>query len=199
MVQKGEKENEYLCAYIVPGGLAEPEPSPSLSVPLLRKYLLAYLPDYMIPAQFVQVRDIPLNPNGKVDTRALHSMGIPLGTGVEYAAPTNEIEKIVANTWKDILQLDKVGIDDNFFDLGGNSINIIHVNSRLKQELQKDIAIVTLFEYPTIRTFLQYLAQQGSGETEAQEMEQFDLMQEEAASMVEQTLQIIDKDDENSE
>jgi amino acid adenylation domain-containing protein/non-ribosomal peptide synthase protein (TIGR01720 family) len=189
----------YLCAYIIPNDPADNDSSQSLSVPRLRKYLLAYLPDYMIPAQFVQVRDIPLTPNGKVDTLALHSMGIPIGTGVEYAPPTNELEKIVANTWKDILQLDKVGINDNFFDLGGNSMNIIHVNSRLKKELQKDIAIVTLFEYPTISTLLQYLAQEGSGEPEAQEMEEYDLMQDEAASMREQTLQIIDTDDEYNE
>jgi amino acid adenylation domain-containing protein len=203
MMQNDEKENKYLCAYIVPVPQVEPGTFPSLSVSRLRAYLLKYLSDYMVPAHFVQIEEIPLTPNGKVDTLALAALGTPLGTplgtGVEYAAPTNEMEKIVANTWKDILQLDKVGINDNFFDLGGNSINIIQVNNRLKQELQKDIAIVTLFEYPTISTFLQYLAQEGSGEPGAQEMEQFDLMQEEAASMMEQTLQIIDKDDEHSE
>jgi acyl carrier protein len=188
-------EDQYLCAYFVPASQVDDDSS--LSVPRLRKYLLASLPDYMIPAQFVQVEHIPLSLNGKVDTRLLHAMGTALGTGVEYVAPGSEMEKIVANTWKDILQLEKVGINDNYFDLGGNSITIIHVNNRLKQELKKEIPIVTLFEYPTISTFVQYLQQDDSGELEVLEREKFESVQDETVSMVEQTLQIIDEIDED--
>jgi amino acid adenylation domain-containing protein/non-ribosomal peptide synthase protein (TIGR01720 family) len=188
-------EDQYLCAYFVPASQVDDDSS--LSVPRLRKYLLASLPDYMIPAQFVQVEHIPLSLNGKVDTRLLHAMGTALGTGVEYVAPGSEMEKIVANTWKDILQLEKVGINDNYFDLGGNSITIIHVNNRLKQELKKEIPIVTLFEYPTISTFVQYLQQDDSGELEVLEREKFESVQDETVSMVEQTLQIIEEIDED--
>ena len=195
LVQEDERGNKYLCAYVVPGGPVETGSSSPLSVPQLRGYLLKYLSDYMVPAHFVQVEKIPLTPNGKLDTGALRSLGIPLGTGVEYAAPFNEKQKITAAVWKDVLELDKVGINDNFFDLGGNSLDIIQVHNRLKQALERDIPIVTLFEYPTIAAFVQYLELEENGGIDEQEMEAFDSVQDEAISFMEQTLRIVDQDD----
>jgi acyl carrier protein len=115
------------------------------------------LPSYMIPSFFVQVDEIPLTPNGKCDRKALAAYGRRLEAGVEYVAPTNELERIIAATWKEVLKLNRVGIHDNFFDLGGNSLNIIQVSVRLKEKLMRDIAAVNLFEYPTISDFSVYL------------------------------------------
>jgi acyl carrier protein len=111
----------------------------------------------MIPARFIQVESIPLTANGKVDKKALDSHTTQLQTGVEYAAPENEDEKKVAGIWAEVLKLEKVGIHDNFFELGGNSLKLIQVNTRLIEIFAKDIPIINMFRYPTIRTLTGYL------------------------------------------
>ena len=68
--------------------------------------------------------------------------GSAVGTGVEYVAPTNEMEKTIANAWKEVLKLDKVGVHDNFFDIGGDSLKAIRLNSRLNDALDKNLSIV---------------------------------------------------------
>ncbi|MCX6582473.1 MAG: amino acid adenylation domain-containing protein, partial [Candidatus Aminicenantes bacterium] len=149
----------HLCAYIV---LKNEEPGVIEKTPdaaELREYLSHRLPDYMIPAHFFLVGKIPLTPNGKVDNKALQASNTLLGTGVEYVAPKSDIERIIAEVWKKLLGLDKVGIHDNFFDLGGNSLSIIRLNSRLKEALpdKKDISVVTLFNHPTVASLVRYL------------------------------------------
>jgi acyl carrier protein len=75
-----------------------------------------------------------------------------------YMPPGNEIEKTIADTWKDVLKLDKVGINDNFFDLGGNSLDIVKVHRRLKSILNKDIPLVSMFRYTTVGYLARYFA-----------------------------------------
>ena len=128
----------------------------------LRNFLKKNLPGYMIPAYFLQLDEMPLTTHGKVDLKALPDIG-PGNLKVEavYAAPVSEIEKTIAGIWKDILQLEKVGIDDNFFDLGGTSLDIIKVNGRLQDVSDKKISVVSMFKYPTIRTLTAYFSQSG--------------------------------------
>ncbi|MCU0288009.1 MAG: amino acid adenylation domain-containing protein, partial [Acidobacteria bacterium] len=130
-----------------------------LNISELKKYLSVKLPAYMIPSQFAQLEKIPLTTNGKVDVKALQAFNKPLETGVEYASPKSNIERIIVEVWKDLLNLDKVGIHDNFFDLGGNSLSIIKLSSRLKEALpdKKDISVVTLFKNPTAASLADYL------------------------------------------
>lgn len=156
MAQGDEPGGQYLCAYIVfnEGGSFEKNPDSSS----LREYLIQSLPGYMIPSHFIEVAEIPLTLNGKLDSKTLTANGKRLGTGVEFVPPQKETEKIIANTWKEILKLDRVGINDNFFEMGGNSINIIQVNLRLKEELNLDIPIVSMFQYPTIGSLANHLA-----------------------------------------
>jgi acyl-CoA synthetase (AMP-forming)/AMP-acid ligase II/acyl carrier protein len=150
----GEGENKSLWAYIV----SERE----LNVGELRKYLSLKLPGYMIPSHFVQVEKIILTPNGKIDRKALMKYeGRQLGAGGTYVAPAAGIEKTVADLWKEVLQLDKVGIHDNFFDLGGNSLNIIQLNNRLKEVLKREIPVALMFRYLTIGSFTKYLVEAG--------------------------------------
>jgi amino acid adenylation domain-containing protein len=118
----------------------------------LKTHLATDLPHYMIPGHFVQVEKIPLTPNGKVDTKALEMIGQKLAVGEKYIAPESELEKIIARIWQEVLDNDKIGTNDNFFDLGGNSLNIVQVNSRLKTSLDRNIPIVDMFQYPTIAT-----------------------------------------------
>jgi acyl transferase domain-containing protein/acyl carrier protein len=150
LVKEDPKEEAYLCAYIVSGK--------TFAAPELREYLAGELPGFMIPAHFVQLEKIPMTPGGKVDRKALLVSGKSLGTGVQYVSPGNEIEKNIAAVWKELLGLDKVGVHDNFFDIGGNSLSMIRLSSRLKKLFKKDIPMVTLFNYPTIASLGKHLS-----------------------------------------
>jgi fengycin family lipopeptide synthetase D len=141
--------NRYLCAYIV----GEEE----LTTAQLREYLSRVLPDYMIPSRFIQLKEIPLNPNGKIDRKALPEPGGSLNTGVDYVAPANEVEKRLAKLWKDIFGLNQVGVNENFFNLGGHSLHIIKLVSAVYQELGIELPIKVIFEYPTIRGMVQFI------------------------------------------
>lgn len=133
------------------------------AVPALKDYLSRLLPHYMVPAHFIPVDHIPATPNGKVDTARLPSPEVVLDT--EYAAPRSEAEKTVAAIWQEELGIDRVGIDDNFFDIGGNSLKMIRLNRRLEERFGRAIDVVELFEYPTIRSFLRYLERDGSSKS----------------------------------
>jgi amino acid adenylation domain-containing protein len=145
------KPEKSLWAYIVLHGGVD------LSVSQLREYLSACLPAHMIPAHYVELEHIPLTRTGKTDRRALDVQGKVLGTGIEYIAPQTSMEETVAVVWKEVLKLDKVGVQDNFFDVGGNSLKIIHLNNRLKDVYQKDIPVALIFQYPTVRSFVRYM------------------------------------------
>jgi len=150
-----ESGDKYLAAYIVPGpAMKEKE----FEVSELREYLLKELPDYMIPSYFVQLEKMPLTPNGKIDRKTLPGPGGNRPKiNVTYAPPKTDKEKIIARLWQDVLKVDKVGVNDNFFDLGGNSMNLIQLNSKLNEAFGEDIAVVDMFRYSTINSFLQFL------------------------------------------
>ena len=130
-----------LCAYYVS--------EKALSVPLLREQLSRELPGYMVPTYFVTLEQMPLTSNGKIDRRALPAPDSTLYARVEYQAPRTEIETQLASIWESVLGAEQIGIRDNFFDLGGDSIKSIQVSSRLNQ-LGYKMEIKHLFKYPTI-------------------------------------------------
>jgi surfactin family lipopeptide synthetase A len=140
VAQTDEQNQLHLCAYFTA--------SESCSIPALRQYLGKELPDYMIPAYFMQMEQLPLNANGKVDKSMLPKPK-QMQTGVEYAAPRNEKERILAELWQEILHLDRVGIRDQFFELGGDSIKAMQIASRLKPYRLK-MRLKDLFQHPTI-------------------------------------------------
>ncbi|MCK4761145.1 MAG: amino acid adenylation domain-containing protein [Candidatus Aminicenantes bacterium] len=140
---------KYLIAYMV---AAE-----EITVSELRRYLTGKLPDYMIPAHFAQVEKIPLTPNGKIDRRALDKYGTKLAGGAIYEEPRNALEEKIAAVWKEILNVEKVGIHDNYFELGGNSLNIIKINRELQEVFQKDIPVVAMFRYTTVHALAGFL------------------------------------------
>ncbi|UCH95690.1 MAG: non-ribosomal peptide synthetase, partial [Candidatus Aminicenantes bacterium] len=152
IAREDDNGNNYLCAYMKLGQGKE------LTVSELRETLLKKIPDYMIPSYFIPLEEFPVTVVGKVDRRKLPLPGgIRTRLGAAYAAPVTETEKTVASVWQEILNLDKVGIHDNFFDLGGTSLDIVRLNTGLKKVLVREIPVVTLFEYPTIHTFTQHL------------------------------------------
>ncbi|MCP4683645.1 MAG: AMP-binding protein, partial [Desulfobacterales bacterium] len=118
----------------------------------LRGFLGETLPDYMIPQRFIHLNALPLNTSGKVDRSALPDPeGIRPRTAVEYVAPGTELEERIADIWQDILGIEQAGIQDNFFELGGHSLTATKVISRIKRELDHDIALKVIFEDPTIQ------------------------------------------------
>jgi iturin family lipopeptide synthetase A len=123
----------------------------------LKQYLSGKLPDYMVPSYFVRVDKIPVNSNGKVDRKALMTLGKLMETGTDYVEPAIGIEKKVAEVWAEILDQENISVNDNFFDLGGNSLKAIQLSSKLMEKLNIEVSVVALFEYLTIRTFSAYI------------------------------------------
>ena len=151
-VKEDADGDKYLCAYIVCD-----KKSPVNAVQL-KEHLSQSLPDYMIPARFVYLEKIPVTPGGKIDRRALPEPGTDRpASGIIYTAPESDIEKKVVGLWKEVLNLGRVGVNDNFFDLGGHSLHIVRLTGRLKEVFAKDIPVTTMFRYPTIRSLVRHL------------------------------------------
>ncbi len=141
VIAREGKSGQELCAYLVA--------SLPLTLGELRSALAQKLPNYMIPAHFVQLPQMPLTPNDKIDRKALPAPEGNALTGGEYVAPRNEAERTLADVWQAVLNADRVGVTDHFFELGGDSIKSIQVSSRLHQAGYK-LEIRDLFKYPTI-------------------------------------------------
>ena len=129
-------------------------------VPQLRDFLKEKLPEYMVPTAFIFLDALPLTPNGKVNRRVL-----PLPESYSthnnlYVAPETELQQTIASTWQTVLDLEKVSINDNFFDLGGHSLLISQVNAQLREKLQRDISVVEMFQYPSISLLAKHLSQE---------------------------------------
>ncbi|MEG4505908.1 amino acid adenylation domain-containing protein [Microcoleus sp. F6_B4] len=143
-----------LVAYIV----ANPEEQ--LAIADLRRYLQGQLPDYMVPAVFVNVEAMPKTPSGKIDRRALPAPDSQRQEQSQsYAAPQSELELLLAGVWSKLLKLDRVGIHDNFFEIGGNSLMTLQVAVQVRTLLGKDLPVVKLFQHPTIAQLANYLNQ----------------------------------------
>jgi amino acid adenylation domain-containing protein len=145
VVLHGEGPDQQLIAWVrLPdeAGLAQ-----------LRPWLQTQLPEYMIPSAFLPVQEIPLTPNGKVDRKRLP---VPKGFARERStatvSPRSGIERQLAKLWSDVLGIDRVGIRDNFFDLGGHSLLLIRVHARMRKDMDVHIPVVDLFRYPTIES-----------------------------------------------
>ncbi|MEU9144178.1 amino acid adenylation domain-containing protein [Streptomyces sp. NPDC048349] len=136
--------NTNLLAYAVPSGRAP------LAAETLRAYLAERLPEYMVPSAVVVLDSLPLTPNGKVDRRALPAPGPAQGTDGAYVAPRNAVEETIAGVWAEVLDLDQVGVHDDFFALGGNSILSVRAAARLREALGITLSLRVLFDTPTV-------------------------------------------------
>jgi amino acid adenylation domain-containing protein/non-ribosomal peptide synthase protein (TIGR01720 family) len=150
VVLEDEFAGSSLCGYVVAG-------KELLSIEL-KKELRESLPDYMIPLYFVQLDELPLSSNGKIDRKALPKPDSSIGTGIEYEVPRNESEEVIAKIWSEVLDEEEVGIYDNFFELGGHSLNGTVVISRIRKELNVDLPLQELFKTPTIAGISEYLS-----------------------------------------
>jgi amino acid adenylation domain-containing protein len=118
----------------------------------LRRRLLERLPEYMVPGHFVQMEALPLTANGKVDRKALPSVkeGV-MGTGREYMGARNEIEAAVIRIYEEILNVKSISLNDNYFDLGGNSLLLMKVRREIKQQTGVQLSIGQLYKFSTIK------------------------------------------------
>jgi amino acid adenylation domain-containing protein len=127
----------------------------------LRDFLKQKLPDYMVPSSFVFLNHLPLTPNGKVDRKALPAPdAINLQLETTYIPPQTEIEQSIATVWQQVLHLEKVGVDDNFFDLGGHSLLMAQAHSKLCEVVDRNVSIMEMFKYPTISSLAKYLSEE---------------------------------------
>lgn len=135
----------------------------------LRSWLARTLPAPMIPASYVLVDALPLTPNGKVDKRRLAEMqGIALSAGEAYVAPRNELEATLVNIWQRLLERDKIGVTDNFFEAGGNSIKIIRLSALVSEAIGKEISVALLFQYANIKDLVDFIMQEPASEDTAE-------------------------------
>lgn len=123
----------------------------------LKEFLASKLPAYMVPAFYVSMNALPLNSNGKVDRAALPSPEASSAAS-ELRTAGSESEEQIAELWKQALGTQRIGLDDNFFDLGGDSLLIVAVHSQLQKLLQREIQVTDLFEYVTVRSLARHLA-----------------------------------------
>jgi len=139
-------------------------------VPQLRTYLRAKLPDYMVPSTFVLLDALPLTPNGKINRKALpapeRSRG---GSAATYTTPQNEVERVIASIWGELLNLDQVGTHDNFFDIGGNSLLMVQANGKLRRALETTVSLVDMFRFPTVSLLAKHLSQGSDGDAALQQ------------------------------
>jgi amino acid adenylation domain-containing protein len=156
-----------LVAYLVTSGDA------TLSIDELRSFLKQQQPDYMIPSAFVILEALPLTLNGKVDRRSLPTPdNLRPELTAPFQPPQSVIEQQIAQIWQEVLGVDKVGIHDNFFDLGGHSLLILQVNRKLCEIFQREISVVTMFQNPTIDSLAEYFSQKQEKKPLFQEINQ---------------------------
>ncbi len=133
----------------------------------LREHLRVSLPEFMVPTNFVTLRDLPRTPNQKIDRKALPApesvAPVAATPSLPAVAPAGELETMIAEIWTEVLKLPSVGVQDNFFDLGGHSLLAVQVHSRLKKKLERELSITDLFRFPTIRGLAGYLGGESDG------------------------------------
>jgi amino acid adenylation domain-containing protein len=174
VVARTENGSKRLVAYFVPAD------SPTTAEEL-RDFIASQLPQHMVPAFFVALPFLPLSQNGKVDRAALAELDIaskpePAATSI----PGSELERTLAQLWQRILKVPKVGLDENFFDLGGDSLLLVAVHSNLHKILNTEVPLTDLFEFSTIRKLAQHLGQTESKSSAVSDVREIGQRQREA-------------------
>jgi hypothetical protein len=162
IVREDAPGDRRLVAYVVPDGKHAPDEEQ------LRRLLKATLPPFMVPSMLVTLQALPLSPNGKLDRAALPA---PEGARPDlargYAAPDGPVEQTLASIWSAVLGVDRVGVDDNFFDLGGHSMLAVRMLARVRDSVGLELELAQVFERPTIRELADALTERLLGEVSA--------------------------------
>ena len=151
IVKENSTSDKYLCAYIV----AKKE----LKVRELQEYLGQTLPEFMFPSYFVQLPKLPLTQNGKIDRKALPEPDRAIKTGTKYEVPVNEVEVKLAEVWREVLGIERIGVNNNFFELGGHSLKATILASKIHQACNVEVPLQEIFQKPTISELAKYITQ----------------------------------------
>jgi len=151
---KNDKGKAYICAYMVC--------SQNINKTDLKNYLGEKLPAYMIPNYFIQLEKIPITSNGKLDRKELLSITLIDKPNDKYTAPESEREERLVKIFEEILEVERIGVNDSFFDMGGNSLNVMILMSRIYDEFQISVPIKDMFEYQTVRELIRKIDKQDS-------------------------------------
>ena len=152
IVWEGRPGDKRLIAYIVP------KQDMDIVEKQLRDELRQKLPEYMLPQHFIKIDALPLTPNGKIDRRALHVLKVDISScNEEYIPPDSSTEKMLAEIWKDIISLPRVGRTDNFFEIGGHSVLAVQMISMVLKVFNVELPLRTVFETKTLTDLSQYV------------------------------------------
>jgi acyl carrier protein len=157
VVREFKADDKRLVAYVVAREGA------TLRVAFLRAALAAVLPEYMVPSIFVPLDSLPLTANSKIDRNALPDPStVEEESAIASEPPRNELESVIARAWKEALGAEQVGLEQNFFDLGAHSLMVAEVHMQLQQSLGREISLVDMFQFPTVRALASHLSGQGA-------------------------------------
>ncbi|HHP7244180.1 MAG TPA: amino acid adenylation domain-containing protein [Elainellaceae cyanobacterium] len=188
VAQAGAGENKRLIGYVVP--VKDLSISDTTIPGELQPFLGSQLPAYMVPSAFVVLDAFPLTPNGKIDRLALPQPNRQAASDTTHIAPKTSIERKIASAWQEILQLEGVSVNDNFFNLGGHSLLLVEMQLILNKELNQNLEIVHLFQYPTIKLLANYITQSNQYINCAQKAQDRITNRQERQSAIAQTRQM---------
>jgi len=154
-------DGKRLVAYVVPAS------TPAPTTGELRRQLQTELPDYMVPNAFVFLDALPLTATGKVDREALPAPGAERPVlDYAYVAPASDLETTIGRIWQEVLGLERVGVHDNFFDLGGHSLLMVRAHHRIQTAVRGTVPLVELFRHPTVHALATHLGRERAGRRE---------------------------------
>jgi len=155
LVREDGSGNKQLVAYVV---CRRKEPP---TAGRLREFLKERLPEHMLHMTFVMLDTMPLTTSGKIDRRMLPDpKSLAPSAAESYIAPRNEVERIITDIWQEVLKVERVGVNDNFFDLGGHSLLMFQIQGKLRQAFQTDLSTVDLFKYPSVSSLRERLSRE---------------------------------------
>lgn len=151
VAREDNNSEKFLCAYIVS--------NQKMDMTEVKKYMQTVLPKYMVPSVFTQIEMMPLTPNGKINRKALPEVKLENEISEEISSPRNEVEEKLVEIWKEVLDVKQIGIDEDFFDRGGNSLKATMLLARINKTFNKVISLKQIFMTPTIREIASYIEQ----------------------------------------
>ncbi len=162
LVREDTPGHRRIAAYVVAEG--------DLDSTALKAFVGEALPEYMVPGAWVFLESLPLTPNGKVDRRALPVPGVEREAGQEWIAPRNETESLIAGIWAEVLGVEKVGAEDDFFKLGGHSLLATQLMSRIRDTFEVEMSFSRFFKAPTVAGVAAAIVEQRAGEVDETEL-----------------------------
>ncbi len=152
IVRAEDETDQRLVAFVVPA------PGQSVDAQSVRSALREPLPEYMIPNEVIEIEAMPQTANAKLDRKALQAIKPKQTvTPIATVAAEGDLEKQIAEFWCQTLKLDRVGVEDNFFDLGGHSLLVVQLHKKIRESIDRPVSLTDLYQFPTVRSLAQHM------------------------------------------